>query len=126
LGQAGSTISPALSVTAQVRPELFHRLSLDQGGTISCELSSRAVAFLGKLESRGLVAREPDPTDRRAKIVQLVPDAQPTLEQVLAITRNVQERAMQDFDREESEMLRTLLKRMRANIAGSAPGRGQE
>ncbi|MPR05559.1 MarR family winged helix-turn-helix transcriptional regulator [Microvirga tunisiensis] len=84
------------------------------------------VTFLDKLESRGLVVREPDPTDRRAKIVQLAPDAQPTLEQVLGVTKKVQEEALQDFDPDEVEMLRTLLKRMRANMAGSEPGRGQE
>jgi MarR family transcriptional regulator, transcriptional regulator for hemolysin len=84
------------------------------------------VIFLDKLESRGLIAREPDPTDRRAKIVQLAPDAQQTLEQVHGITRRVQEEALQDFRPEEVEMLRTLLKRMRANLAGSEPGRGQE
>jgi MarR family transcriptional regulator, transcriptional regulator for hemolysin len=84
------------------------------------------VTFLDKLESRGLVAREPDPADRRAKIIQLAPDAQPTLEQVHGITRKVQEEALQDFDPDEVQMLRTLLKRMRANIAGTEPGRGQE
>jgi MarR family transcriptional regulator for hemolysin len=84
------------------------------------------VTFLDKLESRGVVVREPDSTDRRAKIVQLAPDAQPTLEQVLGITRKVQDEALQDFRPEEVEMLRTLLKRMRANIAGCERGRGQE
>jgi DNA-binding MarR family transcriptional regulator len=84
------------------------------------------VTFLDKLESRGLVVRASDPTDRRAKIVQLAPDAQPTLEQVLGITRKVQEEALQDFDPDEIARLRTLLKRMRANIAGSESGRGQE
>jgi MarR family transcriptional regulator, transcriptional regulator for hemolysin len=84
------------------------------------------VTFLDKLESRGLVTREPDPTDRRAKIVQLAPDAQPTLEQVLGVTRAVQEGALQDFSPDEVERLRTQLKRMRANIAGSEPGREQE
>ena len=84
------------------------------------------VTFLDRLESRGLVAREPDPTDRRAKIIQLAPDAQPTLEQVLGITRKVQDGALQDFRLEEVEMLRTLLTRMRANIAGTRPGRAQE
>ena len=84
------------------------------------------VTFLDKLESRGLVAREPDPTDRRAKIIQLASDAQPTLEQVLGITREVQERVMQDFRPKEIEMLRTLLTRMRANMAGTEPGRGPE
>ncbi len=84
------------------------------------------VTFLDKLEGRGLIAREPDPTDRRAKIVQLAPDAQPTLDQVLGVTRKVQDEALQDFRPEEVEMLRTLLKRMRANIAGCERGRGQE
>src|SRR5215210_307014 len=44
------------------------------------------VTFLERWESRRLIAREADPTDRRAKIVQLAPDAQPALAQVLAIT----------------------------------------
>lgn len=83
------------------------------------------VTFLDRLESRALVTREPDPTDRRAKIVQLAPDAQQTLEQVLGITRTVQEGALQNFHPEELEMLRTLLKRMRENLAGSELGRGQ-
>jgi MarR family transcriptional regulator for hemolysin len=83
------------------------------------------VTFLDRLESRGLVTRQTDPTDRRAKIVQLAPDAQPTLKQVLGISRTVQEGALQDFAPEEIERLRVLLKRMRANIAGSEPGRGQ-
>ena len=83
------------------------------------------VTFLDRLESRGLVTREPDPTDRRAKTVQLAPDAQATLEQVLGITRKVQEGALQNFAPEEVERLRTLLKRMRSNIAGSELGREQ-
>jgi MarR family transcriptional regulator for hemolysin len=83
------------------------------------------VAFLDRLESRGLITREPDPTDRRAKIVQLAPEAQPTLEQVLRVTRAVQDKAMQDFGPQEIEILRTLLKRLRANICGAKPGAGQ-
>jgi MarR family transcriptional regulator, transcriptional regulator for hemolysin len=35
------------------------------------------VTFLDRLDSRGLMVREPDPTDRCAKIVLLAPDAQP-------------------------------------------------
>jgi DNA-binding MarR family transcriptional regulator len=84
------------------------------------------VAFLDRLEGRGLVVREPDPTDRRAKVVRLASDAQPTLEQVLGITRSVQDEALQDCRPGEIEMLRTVLKRMRATIAGSEPGRAPE
>lgn len=83
------------------------------------------VTFLDRLESRGLITREPDPTDRRAKIIQLAPDAQPTLEQVLGITRKVQEGTLQDFSPDEVGRLRSLLKRMRANIAGAEQGSEQ-
>jgi MarR family transcriptional regulator, transcriptional regulator for hemolysin len=84
------------------------------------------VTFLDRLEGRGLIAREPDLTDRRAKIVQLTPDAQPTLEQVLGITRKVQEEAMRDFGPDEVEMLRNLLKRFRASICGAKAGIEQQ
>jgi MarR family transcriptional regulator, transcriptional regulator for hemolysin len=84
------------------------------------------VTFLDRLEGRGLIAREPDLTDRRAKIVQLTPDAQPTLEQVLGITRKVQEEAMRDFCPDEVEMLRNLLKRFRASICGAKAGIEQQ
>ena len=84
------------------------------------------VTFLDRLESRGLITREPDPTERRAKIVQLAPDAQPTLEQVLGVARKVQDEAMQDFDPREVEMLRTLLKRLRANLCDAKLGERQQ
>jgi MarR family transcriptional regulator, transcriptional regulator for hemolysin len=84
------------------------------------------VAFLDRLETRGLIAREPDPTDRRAKIVRLAPDAQPTLVRVLGIAKKVREAAMQDFSPGEAETLQNLLKRMRANIAGTEPGTEEE
>ncbi len=83
------------------------------------------VTFLDRLESRGLITREPDPTDRRAKIVQLAPDAQPTLKQVLRVTRSVQDKAMQDFEPQEAKMLRTLLTRLRTNLCEAKSGAGQ-
>lgn len=83
------------------------------------------VTFLDRLESRGLITREPDQTDRRAKIVQLAPDAQLTLMQVLRVTRKVQERALQDFSPDEVGRLRTLLMRVRANVAGAEQGSEQ-
>jgi MarR family transcriptional regulator for hemolysin len=83
------------------------------------------VTFLDRLESRGLITREPDPTDRRAKIVQLAPDAQPTLKQVLRVTRSVQDKAMQDFEPQEVEVFRTLLTRLRTNLCAAKPETGQ-
>jgi DNA-binding MarR family transcriptional regulator len=47
------------------------------------------VTCLARLGRHSLIARQPDSTERRAKIVQLTRHAQPTLEQVLRITRKV-------------------------------------
>lgn len=84
------------------------------------------VAFLDRLESRGLVEREPDPTDRRAKIVRLTPQTEPALAQVRGIIRTVQGAAMQGFRPEEVETLRDLLIRLRKNLCGTEPGADQE
>jgi len=77
------------------------------------------VGFLDRLESRGLVEREPDPTDRRAKIVRLTPRSEPTLGQVRKIIETVQAAAMQGFQPEEVKTLRDLLIRLRKNMCGA-------
>jgi DNA-binding MarR family transcriptional regulator len=84
------------------------------------------VGFLDRLEGRGLIKREPDPTDRRAKLVRLTPQADPTLGQVQEIIRTVQGAAMQGFQPEEVETLRDLLTRLRKNMSGTEPGVEQQ
>ncbi|WP_448203497.1 MarR family winged helix-turn-helix transcriptional regulator [Azospirillum sp. sgz302134] len=74
------------------------------------------VGFLDRLEALGLVAREADPSDRRAKIVRLTPQAEPLLERVVTVFRGVREAALDDFAPEEVERFRTMLGRLRARL----------
>lgn len=75
------------------------------------------VGFLDRLEALGLVAREADPTDRRAKIVRLTPAASPYLEGIETAASRAREEATEGFSDEERAVLRGLLERMRANLA---------
>ncbi len=82
------------------------------------------VGFLDRLEAAGLVTREPDPSDRRAKIVRLTPQAQPLLERAVAVMRGVREAALEEFRPEEVALLKSMLYRLRARlIADDREGR---
>ncbi len=74
------------------------------------------VGFLDRLEAAGLVVREPDPTDRRAKIVRLTGQAQAFLERAMAVTRGVREAALKDFSPDEIDLFRTMLARLRTRL----------
>ncbi len=71
---------------------------------------------LDRLEASGLVERRADPTDRRARLLFLGPDAGPLLEQLRALgaeTREVALAGMSDGDRLR---LTELVSRIRANF----------
>ncbi|MBB3770960.1 DNA-binding MarR family transcriptional regulator [Angulomicrobium tetraedrale] len=77
------------------------------------------VGFLDRLEAHGLIQRTPDPTDRRAKIVQLTATAAPLLAQVMAAAAIAREEALAGVEDTEREVLRVALTRMRANLCPS-------
>lgn len=81
------------------------------------------VGFLDRLEGLGLVVRESDPTDRRAKIVVLTPAAQPYLEGVELAASKVRADATQGFSDIERAQLRDFLDRVRANLARECTSR---
>ncbi|WP_454018257.1 MarR family winged helix-turn-helix transcriptional regulator [Azospirillum sp. Marseille-Q6669] len=84
------------------------------------------VGFLDRLEARGLVVREPDPADRRAKIVQPTPQAEPLALQVLEAFRTERESAMADLSAEEIVLLKDMLGRLRNRmIADDRGGAGR-
>lgn len=82
------------------------------------------VGFLDRLEARGLVVREPDPTDRRAKIVCLTPEAEPLLERVKAAASLAREDALAGLSPAERDVFRDVLTRVRSNLCQS--NRGEE
>jgi DNA-binding MarR family transcriptional regulator len=76
------------------------------------------VNFLDRLEERGWVVREPDPTDRRAKIVRVTSAAKPLVEQLERIAARIRAAASAGLSKREMETLRTTLTRLADNLSG--------
>lgn len=74
------------------------------------------VGFLDRLEAQGLVLREPDPTDRRAKIVCLTEAARPLLERVTAAAAHAREDALAGLNDEDRDAFRSALDLIRGNL----------
>lgn len=79
------------------------------------------VNFLDKLEARGLVARELDPQDRRAKLVQVTTSAGPVLDRVRPLADAVRAQACRGIDAAEVERTRAALLAMRRNLSKAGP-----
>ena len=82
--------------------------------------------FLDRLERRGLIVREPDPDDRRAKRVRVTPAAEPLVERIRALAAAVRERAMLGLSPEEIEQFQRTLQVLRTNLADPVEGRAAE
>ena len=75
---------------------------------------------LDRLESSGLIERRADPTDRRARLLFLGPDAAPLLEQLHTLGPQTREIALAGISDDDRERLTDLIGRIRANFAGTA------
>jgi len=69
-------------------------------------------AVIARLQARGLVRRESDPSDRRRKLLWLTPQGQTLAEQLIAPARRVQERLMAPLSPEDQVLLVQLLERL--------------
>lgn len=116
-----------LGITAGEARTLLH-LKINPGlrqGALAERMSIEPmtmVGYLDRLEALGVIARDPDPSDRRAKIVRLTPDAAPLLERILAAAATAREEALDGVAPAERDALRHALQQIRANLC--APGRG--
>ena len=72
--------------------------------------------IIDKLQAAGLVERRPDPSDRRAYRLHLLPAAAPVLEQVRAIGNGVLQPALAHLESHEIEALIATLGDLRANL----------
>jgi MarR family transcriptional regulator, transcriptional regulator for hemolysin len=111
-----------LEVTVGEARTLFHAARED--GMRQAALAERMgiepmtlVNYLDRLERRGLIAREPDPSDRRAKIVRVTPAAEPFLERLEAVARGVRRQAVSGLPEREMEAARRALERIRGNLS---------
>ncbi len=75
-------------------------------------------SYLDRLERQGFVQRIPDPSDRRAKRVQLTSSAQVALETILRVGQEVRQRARGNMNAQQWHLLHEQLKTMRANFSG--------
>lgn len=84
--------------------------------------------YLDRLESRGLVTRTADPIDRRAKLVQLTPQAEDVLAEVRAIGSAMREDLIGKMGVERWNELIGALKVLREELStmkGDAPRSGE-
>jgi DNA-binding MarR family transcriptional regulator len=83
--------------------------------------------YLDRLESRGLVTRAADPADRRAKLVELTPQAEDVLADVRAIGAAIREDLTGIMGADRWNDLIGMLKALRDDLAtlkGEAPRPG--
>jgi DNA-binding MarR family transcriptional regulator len=76
--------------------------------------------LLDELEQGGLVARTPDPTDRRARRITLTEDGQARLCALERSLRAAEEHLLAPLDAEERAALRGLLLRVATHVGGPA------
>jgi len=81
--------------------------------------------FLDRLQDRGLVAREPDPADGRAKLVRLTPAAASVVKELRALAAVVRTRATLGLPAAEVDALHRSLALIRANLSETDPADAQ-
>jgi len=78
---------------------------------------TRLIRVLDTLERNGLITREPDPTDRRAKLVRITPAGAERHSAVVAAIRAMEHEFLNDLTSDERALLEDALLR----LAGPRP-----
>jgi len=112
---SGLGITPAESRT------LFHvaHAGGERQNVIAERMGVEAMTVSGlidRLEARGLVAREPDPTDRRAKLVRPTAAAEAVLAATRDLANGVRDEAMRGIEPAEWQQMLATMKRAHANL----------
>jgi MarR family 2-MHQ and catechol resistance regulon transcriptional repressor len=93
---------------------LLHKgpMPINRIGDIILLTSGSLTAAADRLERKGWVTREADPTDRRTRIVQLTDAGRTEIEALFERHQRYFEALLADFPQEDRETLVTLLKRL--------------
>jgi DNA-binding MarR family transcriptional regulator len=78
------------------------------------------VGYLDTLEKAGLIRRCPDPKDKRAKLIELTPEANPLLERIGEALQTVRSKALEDVAPEDRKTLELLLQTMKDSLLPEA------
>ena len=117
---AGLGLTPAeartLSHVARVGPVRQAALA-ERMGIEAMTLS----ACLDRLEAQGYVRREPDPSDRRAKLVDTTDAAGPALDKIFAAGTEMRAEMTAGMEGEKVEEFRRMLMSIRANLVAMRP-----
>lgn len=83
------------------------------------DLTPMGVATLcDRLAAAGWITRRPSPTDRRANIIELQPQAEEAFDKALAVSDVINDKALSGFSDEERQLLLGMMQRVRANLHG--------
>ena len=74
-----------------------------------------------RLEAAGLVAREVDPSDSRAKIVRITTPARELVEEMRSVAAGVYERALDGIDEADRAAMERALTRIASNLEDARP-----
>ena len=127
IGDAGLGLTPgeARALVHAARSGLVRQTVIAEGMGIE---AMTLTAYLDRLEARGLVTREPDPADRRAKLVQLTAAADAVLAEIKSIADGVRRTAAGSMPAAEWNQFLATLKAVHQNLAEarSEPSRPNE
>ncbi len=82
--------------------------------------------YIDKLESLELVARLPDPTDRRARNVVMTPKAEPMLAEIRQLAKSLLSDMVSEMAEGEREALHNALKIVKAALVSMSASRDAE
>jgi DNA-binding MarR family transcriptional regulator len=81
--------------------------------------------IVDRLEEAGLVERKPDPSDRRAWLLELTQNAAPVVKKLRSIAHDLALEAVEGIDEQELRTLQQQLASIRVNVAQPAEQRGK-
>ena len=73
-------------------------------------------SMIDRLQERGLVTRNPDPSDRRVWLVGITPAGSTLVEKFYEIDAGFQKEIRRDISRKERQQLASLLERLGSNV----------
>ena len=120
LGHFDLTINEFNTLNALRRAGKPHRLSPKDVGVSLLFSSGGLTKLLERLESRGLVAREPDPDDGRGVIVSLTPAGKKLQEDAMAAHQLNEEELLNPLTRNQREQLNSILRDLLIAFEASA------
>ncbi|WP_172961023.1 MarR family winged helix-turn-helix transcriptional regulator [Oceaniglobus roseus] len=112
-GEVGLTTSEARVLSQVARCGPIRQSCL---ADLLCVAPMSLSVFLDGLEKAGLVRRDPDPDDRRAKLVSLTGASGPALERMETVGRRLRAAALEGIAPEDREKFSEVARQMRTNL----------